>query len=79
MGHQLDPNDSSNFLEADLSNSFAPTIDWVSQGMVNAVQNQGQCGSCWAFSSIATIESHNAITNGELLKLSEQQLVDCVT
>lgn len=47
--------------------------------MVNAVENQGQCGSCWAFSTISTIETANAIKTDNLLKLSEQQFVDCVT
>ena len=79
-GHQtIDPNSANVNLMTDVGTNLAPTIDWVAAGKVNAVQNQGRCGSCWAFSSIATIESHNAITNGDLVKLSEQQLVDCVT
>jgi C1A family cysteine protease len=47
--------------------------------MVNPVQNQGQCGSCWAFASTATIESAYAIAGNPLTKLSEQQFVNCDT
>ena len=52
-------------------------VDWVSEKKVNAVQNQGGCGSCWAFSATAALESHQAINNGNLQKFSEQALVDC--
>ena len=64
----------------ELSTDTIPdAVDWRSQGVVNPVQNQGQCGSCWAFSSTAAIESAHAIKTGNLLKLSEQQFVDCDT
>jgi len=55
------------------------SVDWRTKGVVNPVQNQGQCGSCWAFSSTAAVESAHAIKTGNLLKLAEQQLVDCST
>lgn len=53
------------------------SVDWRVTGKVNAIKNQESCGSCWAFSAISTIETNYAITNGTLLSLSEQQLVDC--
>jgi KDEL-tailed cysteine endopeptidase len=57
--------------------SIPDAIDWRSQGAVNPVKDQGQCGSCWAFSAVGAMESRNKIKNGKLLSLSEQQLVDC--
>lgn len=53
-------------------------IDWTTvPGVVNPVENQGQCGSCWAFSATAAVESAYAIAKKNLNVLSEQQLVDC--
>mmetsp|Transcript_39907 Transcript_39907/g.86966 ORF Transcript_39907/g.86966 Transcript_39907/m.86966 type:complete len:117 (-) Transcript_39907:497-847(-) len=66
---------------ADLSSVVAAdSVDWRKKsGIVNEVQNQQQCGSCWAFSTTASVESRHAISSGTLLKLAEQQLVDCDT
>ena len=55
------------------------SIDWRKLGVVNPVRDQGQCGSCWAFATVANAESWWAIQKGELLDLSEQEIVDCAT
>lgn len=56
----------------------ADAIDYREKsGVLNPVKNQGQCGSCWAFSTTAVLESNIAIAKGTLYNFAEQQLVDC--
>jgi cathepsin F len=65
-------------------NIVAPqTFDWRSQNKVTPVKDQGQCGSCWAFSTVENIESIYCVKNNmdctQLAPLSPQEIVDCDT
>lgn len=67
------------YLKADPLAAKVESVDWVAAGGVTPVKDQGQCGSCWAFSTMASLESVNRVNNGKIANLAEQQLVDCNT
>lgn len=53
------------------------SINWVQKGAVTAVKDQGQCGSCWAFSTTGSLEGLYYVNRSILLSFSEQQMLDC--
>ena len=71
---QTQPEDRT---EAFSTENLADEIDWRSLGGVTPVKDQGQCGSCWSFSTTGAMEGAHFVASGELLSLSESNLVDC--
>lgn len=69
----------SNKLVHKLRGDIADSVDWRTKNAVTPVKNQGQCGSCWAFSTTGGLEGAYAIATGKLTSFSEQQIVDCST
>jgi cathepsin L len=52
-------------------------VDWRTAGIITAVKDQGDCGSCWTFGTAEVVESHWALATHQLADLSEQQILDC--
>jgi len=52
-------------------------FDWRTKGAITEVKDQGQCGSCWAFSAVEEMESMWHLAGNTLVELSPQQVVSC--
>eukprot|EP01114_Cavostelium_apophysatum_P023907 TRINITY_DN916_c0_g1_i1.p1 TRINITY_DN916_c0_g1~~TRINITY_DN916_c0_g1_i1.p1 ORF type:complete len:371 (-),score=74.53 TRINITY_DN916_c0_g1_i1:38-1150(-) len=57
--------------------TLPPAVDWRTSGIISAIKDQGDCGSCWTFATTETLEAYWALATGELQDLSEQQILDC--
>jgi cathepsin L len=56
---------------------LAETVNWVTKGAVTHIKDQGQCGSCWSFSTTGSTEGAHFLATNNLVSLSEQNLMDC--
>lgn len=70
-----EPNDEED--EGRKLQSYPSSLDWRQSGVLNPIRNQGGCGGCYAFSTVASLEALYKIKKGTLPQLSEQQLIDC--
>jgi len=78
--HHADPSQGipfENLITRRKRSVVSPKVDWRDKGAVSPVKQQKSCGACWAFSTVETVESMNALATGQLQTLSVQQVIDC--
>jgi len=76
LGYKSMPRMIRNQVILDVSN-LPSEVNWVTDGAVTGVKDQGQCGSCWSFSTTGAMEGAHFVAGNALESFSEQQLVDC--
>lgn len=69
--------ESTSILRAGRKLKLSKSVDWVAEGFVSEIKDQGTCGACWSFVSTGALESQLRIKNDEFTTLSEQNLIDC--
>ncbi|OMO61095.1 hypothetical protein COLO4_33565 [Corchorus olitorius] len=74
---QMNPNTALISFKYENVTETPSAMDWRQKGAVTPVKDQGQCGCCWAFSAVAAMEGITKLTTGNLISMSEQELVDC--